>query len=287
VLAAFFLRAPALLSSGGRLAVVIVNSLAEQAVAWIAAAGLSVLSTARGTGHTVYIMENAGGASHPSLGEAATAASAVEPGLGPSAELNLSIFDLSAYVRTEAKFKMGSLSYKALGFWGLPDFDTVGYGPSVAAEVAERSCPGSLIREALVIEPGVGHFALWLARKLGPQRIDAASRDLLALAATGANLARLPGSLRSAYRPLDSLRLDELPGFSEDLLVETPDIVPEYDWISPGWERAGRLVKSGGIYLAVCPPTELGRLAKRKPTGWRLLAEKRRKGFAAAAWQRA
>ena len=65
VLEAFFARAagsaagpagrPGFLAPGGRLAVVIVNTLAEKAAAWIAAAGLALVSRERGSGHTVFI----------------------------------------------------------------------------------------------------------------------------------------------------------------------------------------------------------------------------------------
>jgi hypothetical protein len=205
----------------------------------------------------------------------------------PRAEaIDLGPLDLASYLRSEASFRLGERSYRARGFWGLGEFDTIGYASALAADVAERACSGSLVREALVLNPGLGHTALWIARALGPQRITAASRDLLSLAATGANLGLLPGSSRPAYRAVDSLRADELEAASLDLILDFPDVVPEYDWISPTWERALRLLKTGGTLVVASGPTELTRLEKRRPSGWRLLADKRKRGFAATAWRR-
>jgi hypothetical protein len=291
VLEAFFLAAagkrgsPAFLAPCGHLAVVIVNTLADKAAAWIAGAGLAIVSRERGRGHTVFVTE-APAAAAPPPGEAMLSRRPILPGAGP--ELDLSSLDLALYVRGEAPFKLGGIAYRARGFWGLPDFDTVGYSSALAVDAASRALAGSLVREALVVNPGVGHLPIWIARKLGPARITAASRDLLSLAATGANLASAGGRRPPAYRCLDELRLDELAEDSSlDLLAELPDIVPEYDWIGPSWERATRLVKAGGAYLLVCPATELGRAEKRRPSGWSLAVDRRKRGYGAAAWIRA
>jgi len=324
VLASFFARAggrdggPGFLAPGGRLAVVIVNTLADKAREWIEAAGLVSVSASPGTGHSVFIVERAGegagaapGAVPVSDGTAAAAPGAVPvsegsvavagaapgavplapgaaPGAVPGAELDLSGLDLSAYLRGESGFTLVDVAYRARGFWGLPDFDTVGYAAVLAAEAASRGLAGALVRDALIINPGAGHFAVWAARKLGCARLAAASRDLLSLAATGANLAFAGGRRPPVYRALDEIRLDELAGeeHSLDLLAEFPDTVPEYDWIGLAWDRATRLVKIGGSYLAACPPTEIARLLKRRPSGWRLAAERRRRGYAAMLWTR-
>jgi SAM-dependent methyltransferase len=306
VLEAFFAAAAGkgatagFLAQGGRLAVVIVNTLAEKAAAWIAAAGLEVVATERGTGHRVFIVERAAGldAAPEAVPGSPVADEAAPKRVAGPVLLDLARLDLSAYVRGESSFKYADVAYRAMGFWGLPDFDTVGYAPSLAAETAAKALPGSLVREALVVNPGVGHFPIWLARKLGPSRISAASRDLLSLAATGANLAMAGGRKAPEYRCIDYLRLDELgagggeggtaasESYSFDLLAEFADAVPDYDWIGPAWERAARLVKAGGAYLVIAAPTELVRAEKRRPSGWRLAAERKRRGFAAMAFVR-
>jgi hypothetical protein len=207
---------------------------------------------------------------------------------------------LAAYSRGEAKFKLGELSYRATGFWGLPEFDTPGFGSAVAAELAEKVCPGGGLRDALFINPGVGHLAIHATRSLGLKKVVAASRDELSLRAVGMNLATLPERARPAYSCLDALMVEDLPPGSFDLLAESPDIVPERDWIGPAWLEAERLLRGGGIYLVYCTATELARLEKRRPSGsaagstdgsggtprWSLLGQKRKKGFVASAWRR-
>jgi hypothetical protein len=287
VLSAFFARLNGgLLVPGGRAGVVVVKPLAEAAAAWIAEAGLAVVAEARGSGHKVFVVERRSEGSVAADGGEARAETPAGTDAMP---------DLRAYARGESRFKLADLAYRAHGFWGLPEFDTPGYGSSVAAEVASRAFPEGKAKrgacdDALFIEPGVGHVAIWSARELGAKRITAASRDALALEATRLNLAELPERSRPSYAATDALGVAGLPPGSFDLVVENPDIVPERDWIGPAWETAGSLVKPGGVYLAFCAPTDMVRLEKRKPAGgdirWSLLCQKRKKGLVASAWRR-
>jgi hypothetical protein len=307
VLAAFFSRlsgrgpagsqGPALLVQGGRAGVVVVKPLAEAAAAWIAGAGLAVVDEARGSGHDVYVVERRSGDA-----EAVGAPVDADEMRAAAGAATASAPNLEAYVRGESRFRLADLAYRAHGFWGLPEFDTPGFGSSVAAEVASRAFAEGKARsgksrgaclDALFIEPSVGHLAIWAARELAPARLTAASRDALALEATRLNLAALPERVRPSYLAIDALGAASLPPSSFDLVAESPDIVPERDWIGPAWERAGSLVRPGGIYLAYCPPTEMARLEKRRPSGaegaearWSLLCQKRKKGFVASAWRR-
>lgn len=290
VLANFFKRLAGsggspLLVPGGRAGIVIVNPLADVALEWIAAAGLTTVQTARGGMHRVFILERS------------IEAQPVVPPAQAQADIELAL-----YSRGETKFKLADLSYRAKGFWGLPEFDTPGYGSSVAADLAAKVCAGSALRDALFLDPGVGHLAVWASRELGLKRITALSRDALSLRAAGHNLSGLPERSRPSYLALDALAAAELPPDSFDLVVESPDIVPERDWIGPAWLLAESLLRSGGIYLVFCSATEMARLEKRRPAGrksedaepraegekarWRLLGQKRRKGFVASAWMR-
>jgi hypothetical protein len=290
VLARFFDRLSGkagfpLLVPGGRAAVVVVNPLAEAASEWISASGLGLIDTARGGMHRVYVVERVAG----DAGKAAAAppeAAPDAPGLGP-------------YIRAESRFKLGDLAYRAFGFWGLPEFDTPSYGSSAAAELAAKAMGGrGAARDALFLEPGAGHLALWAARELGVRRLTAASRDELALRAAGRNLATLPERFRPEYSAIDALSASDLPPASFDLIAESPDVVPERDWIGPAWSLAGSLLRPGGVYLAFCSPTDMSRLEKRRPSGahetpsggsspvWTLLGQKRKKGYVASAWRR-
>ncbi len=301
-----------LLAPGGRAAIVIVEPLAAQAESWIAEAGLAIAARSRGADHRVYLLDAAEGAAAESAGPAAaraaparaadaraeTADSTSEtPAEAPDSPL--SGLDLRAYNRTEGRFRMADLSYRAKGFWGLPEFDTPGFGSSAAAELASRVLPESRMGDILVIDPGVGHFALWASRALRPGRLAAASRDLLALAATGANIAALPRSSRPEYAAIDELKLDSLAESSFDLIADFSEGVPEMDGAGPAWERASRLVRPGGVFLASRGLGEMARLERRKPVGqaagapeeaprplWTALGRRRKKGAVAAAWRK-
>jgi hypothetical protein len=294
VLASFFDRlsgrrgGAALLVPGGRAGVVIVNPLAEAAARWIAQAGLSVVTQERGTGHHVYVVERAKGGAGAEEGGPGASSAPVEPGSGDES-LPLWLRD---YLRGDARFKLADFSYRARGFWGLSEFDTPSYGSSVAADAASRALGGC--PRAFFLNPGVGHLAVWAAKKLGLNSLTAASRDKLSLEATGANIAALPERSRPEYAAIDALSATDLPELSFDLLFESPDVVPERDWVGPSWELAERLVRPGGAYWAVCSPTEMARLEKRRPSGgapsgggkprWALACQRRKKGFVASVW---
>jgi hypothetical protein len=287
-----------LLVGGGRAGVVIVNPLAEAAAEWIAEAGLSTVASERGSMHRVFVVERQG------------AEGRVEGSDEATVDLPLAASYLGAYLRGEARFKLADLAYRASGYWGLPEFDTPGYGASIAAELASRACKGGGFRDALFIEPGVGHLAIWASRALGLKRVTAASRDYLSLWAVDANLACLGESSRPAYTAIDALGATDLPRDSFDLVVESPDIVPERDWIGPSWDLAGRLLRAGGFYLAYCSSTEMTRLEKRRPEArhqdasstrppdgptdggeggavrWTLLGQRRKKAFVASVWRK-
>jgi hypothetical protein len=300
VLASFFDRlsgrrsvadssAPALLVPGGRAGIVIVNPLAEAAASWIAQAGLSVVAQARGTGHHVYIVERAEeGVVGAGVGGLDASSSSAEPASGDE---GVPLW-LRGYLRGDERFKLADFSYRARGFWGLGEFDTPSYGSLVAAEAASRALVDC--SRALFLNPGVGHLALWAAKKLGLKSLTVASRDRLSLEAAGANIASLPERSRPEYVAIDALGATDLPSLSFDLIFENPDVVPERDWVGPSWEQAERLVRPGGAYLAVCSPTEMARLEKRRPSGeapsgggkprWALACQRRKKGFVASVW---
>jgi hypothetical protein len=295
VLAAFFKRlsgvqglglskAPALLVPGGRAGIVIVTPLAEAAVSWIAEAGLKGVAEARGTGHKGYIVER------PVEAAETEVPCDVLPPAPP-----LSLPDI--YFRGDARFKLGDLSYRARGFWSLPEFDTPSWGSAAAAAAAARAFAETknavgraAFQDALFMDPGVGHLAIWASRVLGLKRIVAASRDKLSLEATGVNIADLPERLKPEYSVIDALGAIDLSPQSFDLVAMSPDIVPERDWVSPSWRLAERLVRPGGAYIAYCSPTEMTRFEKRRPTGgeggWNLACQKRKKGFVASVWMR-
>lgn len=295
VIKAFLAEAKTALVEGGRLAVVVVKPLVDELLAQIGELGFSLLSEERGSMHRAFVL----GAGAVASGAGASAAEPSGQPPGPAAATAVSVpageeslarnyFDFGAYLRRRGEFRLLGKDYAAAGFWGLPDFDTIGFPQAAAAEILGRYASGKAPQRALILNPGVGHAALWLSLSLGPPSLLLSSRDLLSLHAARANLEEL-ASLQGrelSVEVSDLLSLDGLAEGSRDLLLEFADPVPEYDWVGDSWARARRLLAPGGSLVIAAPPTELVRLEKRRPEGFRLLGEKRKKGSAAAAWRR-
>jgi len=286
VIRGFLEESRASLVPEGRLAIVVVKPLVEEVRAALAEAGFEVVGEERGAMHRAFIAKptaKKGRAAIAVMGQTeggVDGPGSTTPFDDPFAE---GLHDLSLYRRSEADFKLFGKIYRARGYWGLPDFDTIGWPQLAAAELLSRFATGGKVEEALVVNPGLGHTALWIALALAPARLGLASRDLLSLLAARENLGGI-----EAPKPLllDALRLDEGGEASLDLLLDFADPVPEYDWLGPTWARSARLLRRGGMLVVAGPPTELARLEKRRPEGWRLLGEKRKKGSVAVAWRR-
>ena len=269
ILSAFISSSAArLLNPGGRFAFVIVNTLAGLADSSCGSSGLSLIRKTAGKGHTVYILEKP-----------------IAPSPTVPADLSTAAVDsfgtfLNLYRRSSAPRKLGRYSAQAIGFWGLPEFDTSSFATELALEALEKTCAGSLVRDFLIFEPGIGLAALWACKSLGPATIHAMSRDLLALRATKANIEALTGP-RPAYKVLQSIDRANVSDASLDAVLWFPDEVPEYDGISPAWEFLDRSVKKGGVVVIVSTSTTVSRFEKNKPACMQRLGEKKKKGFSA------
>lgn len=290
-----------LLSPGGRLAFVIVNTLAPLADRWCAASGLALVKRAAGKGHTVFVLEKAAppsSAASAALDGAATPALELPPAAaGVSADraaapapFAASAFaaaaaSLAPYRRSGGDRQLGRCKAKVFGYQGLPEFDTASFATTLAIEALERACAGCLVRDFLVAEPGIGLSALWARAILGPARICALSRDLLALLATAANL-EAQGAPAPEYLPLAAVDLPAEPAASYDAILWNPDEIPEYDEVSPAWRFLLRAAKAGAAVVVVGTATTIARFDKAKPSGMQRLGEKKRKGFAAAMYRR-
>lgn len=286
-----FVRACAdsLLNPGGRLAFVIVNTLAPLADGWCAASGLALVKRVAGKGHTVFVLEKAalpqGAADAAPCGAAAPASEPAAP-KAPAPSMAAPFSDrLAPYRRSGGVRQLGRSKAKASGYQGLPEFDTASFATGLAIEALERACAGCLVRDFLVAEPGIGLAALWARAVLGPARIHALSRDFLALLATGANL-EAQGAPAPEYLPLDAVELPADPDARYDAVLWNPEEIPEYDEISPSWRFLSKAAKAGAAVVIVGTATTVARFDKAKPSGMQRLGEKKRKGYAAAMYRR-
>ena len=269
ILSAFInTSAPRLLNPGGRFAFVIVNTLASLAESCCASSGLSLVKKTAGKGHTVFILEKPIDASPPP-------SSALTPTVPDSYRTTLAL-----YRRTSAPRKLGRYSAQASGFWGLPEFDTPSFATELALDALEKACAGSLVRDFLIYEPGIGLAALWACKSLGPATIYAMSRDLLALRATQDNIEALSG-LRPVYKALQAIDRAIVSNASLDAVLWFPDEVPDYDGINPDWEFLGRSIKKGGAVVIVSTSTMTARFERNKPAFMQRLGDTKKKGFSA------
>lgn len=277
VLSRFVIKdAPRLLEQAGRLAFVIVNTLAEEASRWCDESSLALVRRVTGKGHSVFILERPA--------DAATAASPT-PALPATASESWD----AAYLRTDASRNLGRYAIRARGWWGLPEFDTESHSTTLAIETLEKACAGLLVRDFLVFEPGIGLAALWTMRAFGPSRIRLMSRDILALRASGLNLGAAAARVQESIL-MSSLDADDagggIPDASCDAVLWNPDEIPGFDAISPAWTLLERITKKGGAVVIVSTPTIVSRFDRIKPQSFSRLGEKKLKGFASSSFRR-
>ncbi|MCX7027566.1 MAG: methyltransferase [Spirochaetes bacterium] len=270
-----------LLSPGGCLAFVIVNSLAPQVDTWIGAAGLGLVRKSAGPGHTVFILRKAGP-------ERVTAAASLSRSQMNPIRASPSFAELALaagfYIRVSGPRSIGRYTIEASGYRGLPEFDTNGYATDLGVEALERAASGSLVRDFLVIEPGIGLSALWACRSMGPERVHAQSRDYLSLIATGANLAA--SFPLTSYIPRTSIEDEALPDVSIDAALVFPDVTPRVDPVKSCWELLARTTKRGAAVVIVTDSQAASRFEKAKPVGFRRTDKKRKKGLASCSFMR-
>lgn len=268
VLDSFFRALPRYVSARGLGAVVVVNTIADAARDSLAAA----LSPAaprlaeRSKGHSVFLFGRADGGA----GLVATA------------------LDFS---RGEAVAQRGPgthrrSGYRLQGYWGLPEFDTPSFATELAMELCEAGSSGLHVREALVVNPGVGRLPCFIARRLGSE-VALCGRDRLALLASEANLAlnRDGGDASEPRRAAMTAWSEGLEGPAYDLMAEYADVTPRVDGFGRSWSEAARLLKAGGSYVTVMTSADFDRFERQKPKGFTKLRERKKKGWACGLWR--
>lgn len=281
-------KAPELLNPGGRFAFVIVAPLAEAASEHCSAAGLKLVKRVSTKNHSVFIYEKpaeglpapgfkASGPAAPGMAAPAlTAPAEPEPAPPEFARAGLP----GSYLRSKGKRKLGNYKLPCFGIWGLPEFDTTSYATELALEALTKACAGSLVREFLVVNPGIGLSALWAQAALGCDRIQLVSRDSLSLQAATANLAAgFKEAVTSLCRSFTDA--DRFGDASLDALLCYPDEIPGYDYVEENWALIARVLKKAGAAVIVASPTVIARFEKARPSGMWKLGEMKKKGFTA------
>ena len=304
VLEDFIGRSAGLLAPGGRVIIVVVNTLADFFRAGIGACGASLIREEAGPEHRVFVY---------GAGDRGKAA----PG-GEEFPLE-EIFPLRrpAYLRNSGPCEMEGIAYRVDTVHGAAEFDRPGGAAEAAAKLFRRLAvddvfsPSGAPFAALIHEGGQGHFPLWFLEFLkrggaeAPRALALHGRNILALWASHSNIARAGHSVTAGGRteirisPGVDLWLDrealskQIPPDSGDtagqgygFIAAFPESVPgtrPYDRI---WAALGRLLLPGGLSLIALPAAEADRLIKRKPPGFTRLGDLKRRGFRALACRR-
>lgn len=282
-----------LLREGGTFAFVIVAPLAEQARAWCMEAGFEILRTVSTKNHMVCIART---------GERRAGENAVKEAL---AELGRGKADqwFKAYVRSHVKKSIAGASLVWDGIQGLPEFDEPSFATLCALALGRQVFAGSLVRRALVIEPGVGIVPLWCKGVLGSSEIILKSHDVLALTASGWNLKRagFDNSVRilepafakkenSAGEPALNCAergMEVLAPFSIDAAILFPEDIPKFDSASYYWPLLSRVLKRGAVAVIASNATYIERFVRQKPSGFSKLPQgEHKKGWEAVAFFR-
>jgi hypothetical protein len=170
VLRNFIPRSAALLNPGGRVLVVVVNTLAEMFRLRISELELPLRYHEAGKEHQVF-MYGPGTGEPPEQFEGrrnleGNAVPKPDYAGTPGAFLR----ENPAYLRNSGDYTLEHIPYHIDAFQGLGDFDNPGGAIRAAAKLADRL---GLKRQAfppgiLIHEPGQGHFPVWFLKYLGP-----------------------------------------------------------------------------------------------------------------------
>ena len=274
VLADFFFRSGRMLTEHGRCAVVIVNSLAASARAWMRAAEVPLLEEEAGSEHTVFVT----GAAPPrsgSLGDLGERKSAADP-----------------YFRAESGHELENVRYSIRAVHGVADFSEASRAVVAAAKLAVKFRGFDSV---LVHECEQGHFPVFLteaAKAAGRPltRIALCGRNVLALEAARHNVVSSAGKATVVETvPMADLGLfagAALAGGGFGLVASFPDIVPRTERFAETWNGAATLTAPGGYFLIAAASTDAARFDKLKTKDFARAGDFKRDGFRALAYTR-
>jgi hypothetical protein len=283
VLLDFVPRSAGLLSEGGTVMVVVVNTLAGLIRNRIGELALPLLRDETGKVHTVLCY-----GTKPEVLLTPTGASKNKDddflGRWP------------AYFRGAGDYIMEETGYHIDAIHGAPGFDRNGDPVAAMARLAvhlgEPLAARCISGPILVHEPDQGHFPAWFLKHLekttggAPERIVLSGRNILALEAARHNT-RGPSTMVPAV---------DLQSGAEALLVSSggpygavflfPDLCPGTNRIGAYWEGLDTLLATGGIALAALPSSAAERFDRAKKRGFIRLGGHKHNGFRALGFKK-
>jgi hypothetical protein len=279
VLLDFIPRSAGLLSEGGAVMVVVVNTLAGLFRSRIKELALPLLHDEGGPEHTV-LAYGAGTSLHVVREDGEDDFFRQWP----------------AYFRCAGEHEIADIRYRIDASHGVPGFDTPGGAVTVAVRLTARLGPaigGRCASQAVLVhEPDQGHFPAWLLKYLertvqqGFRRMVLSGRNILALEASRHNLGgevRMVPSVDIALSRDALLAAADMPYGAVFLF---PDLVPLTSRIGAYWEGLEALLGPGGIAVAALPSAPAERFDREKPGGFVRLGDLKRHGFRALGYEK-
>jgi 16S rRNA (guanine1207-N2)-methyltransferase len=253
--------ASTVLRSGGMVAIVVVASLAASTTELLQSDGAEIVERLEGKAHTVlhYRPDPANRA------------------------LRRSAFRGGVYRRNEGAFQRAGLSWRAATSWGIPEFDSLGFGTSLMIDlIVNGHLSGP---KALVVNPGQGHAACAIARGCAPNSMTLAGRDLLELETSRLNVER------NGYPAIDlHVEHSPVPGPAErpyDLIAASlPPKLPSEITEESVRTLAAQVADGGTLILGGRSTTVTRSLQSRHLASFSLRERSRRHGYSAARLQR-
>jgi hypothetical protein len=277
VLLDFIPRSAGLLSEGGSVMVVVVNTLAGLLRSWIRELALLLLHDESGKEHTVLVY-----GAKSDLRSAVTGADNAGEGF---------LRQWPCYLRCSGDFELENTGYHIDAFHGTAGFDNPGGAVTAAARLTGHMSSAittrSISMPILVHEPDQGHFPVWFTKYLEradrstPVQIVLSGRNILALEAARHNLAGAAQLVPAVDILLSRDALLAAAGSPYGAVFLFPDMVPRTGRIGAYWEGLGALLAPGGIAIAALPSSEAERFDREKPRGFVRLDDHKRHGFRA------
>ena len=286
VLEDFVCRSAGLLKKNGLVFLVAVNTLADFFRSRIATAGALLLIEETGKEHTVFVYgrgENSG---------TMTGSPVIFDEKFPQS--------YPFYLRNRDKYEMEGVSYSLDTVHGAANFDSPGGAAETAAKLAVKidlktklaatEIPEKTRHSLLIHDAGQGHFGLWLAQYLeaGEYHWVLSGRNVLALAAARAALTTTRATMTTII-PAVGLGLEQLnirEANRYDFISFFPATSTEANLAESVWQATEELMASGGILIAGMSSMEAERFGRKKTQSFVRLADIKRAGFRALAWQK-
>jgi SAM-dependent methyltransferase len=290
VLEDFVSRSTSLLHPGGRVIMVVVNTLADFFRETIAASGAQLLSEEKSPGHTVFVYR--ADAERPALPVN------IAPGF---------LTHYPFYVRAQPACIIDEIPIKLETVHGASGFDKPGGAVLAAAKLLRRlgkekiPCSGPV----LVHEPGQGFFTNWLFKYI-PDKSNRVQKLILVL--SGRNILSLEAARHNAYLqngitasmvPAADLQpgkdaLLKAGGGQFVLIAAFPELLPQIKTVKASddtdqlqliWNSLHPLLAEGGLFLAAFTSSDAERFDRKKQTGFTRLGSIKRDGFCALAYR--